>query len=216
MVDTIITSLFETNTYLYQTTPNHIVVIDPGSNAKEIFNRIKDSFVTVDAILCTHGHFDHIAAVGELKNLIEDKQATPLVVAASSLDKNYFGKMALEYHKKIFSPFQLGESFFDVVPIPNIDIDLNETKQFLTFTVIKTPGHTKGSICLFDEQKNILFTGDTIFAVGEGRCDLEDGNSLKLKESILQLLQLPKECVIYPGHGMPSTINLIAKNYSLF
>lgn len=215
MVRTIVTSLFQTNTYIYKIASGRFVVIDPGSEAKKLFSILQKENGILEAIICTHGHLDHIGGVGELKRLAMENQNEVVQIAASTLDGSYYGEAALEFHKEIFRPFGLGESLFDVEPIPSINIDLNSIENYLGFKVIKTAGHTPGSISLYDEKNGILFSGDTLFAFGEGRTDLQGGDFHALQKSILTLLELPPNTVLYPGHGEPSTIQRVCKNYNL-
>lgn len=73
-------------------------------------------------------------------------------------------------------------------------------------SIIHTPGHTPGSICLFWEKEKVLFSGDTLFRMGYGRTDLPGGNMMQLIDSLNRLFELPDDVQIYPGHGDFSTI----------
>ncbi len=76
----------------------------------------------------------------------------------------------------------------------------------LSFEVMHTPGHTPGSICLYEAQAGALFTGDTLFRIGIGRTDHPGGNKMQLGESLKKLAALPDKTKVYPGHGLPTTI----------
>ena len=113
-----------------------------------------------------------------------------------------------------------GEAFFESMfqEIPAADTILQEHDSVFDsdLTVIHTPGHTRGSICLYSEKKNILFTGDTLFCEGIGRSDLPGGDAKTLTSSILKkLYTLPPETRIFPGHGPQSTLER-EMNYNPF
>jgi len=76
----------------------------------------------------------------------------------------------------------------------------------LDFDIIHTPGHSKGSACLYLESEGVLFSGDTLFRAGHGRYDLPGGNVQELVKSLNMLLSLPGDTVVYPGHGEKTTI----------
>jgi glyoxylase-like metal-dependent hydrolase (beta-lactamase superfamily II) len=76
----------------------------------------------------------------------------------------------------------------------------------LRFTVVHTPGHTPGSICLFEPVRKVLFSGDTLFASGYGRTDLPGGDEAQLELSLGRLAALPHDVQVYPGHGPATTI----------
>jgi hydroxyacylglutathione hydrolase len=94
-------------------------------------------------------------------------------------------------------------------PLPRADIELNSRKKVFNtkLTVLETPGHSKGSICLYSEQESIIFTGDTLFFDGIGRSDLPGGDEKMLLTSIKnKIITLPPETSVFPGHGPLTTI----------
>ena len=97
---------------------------------------------------------------------------------------------------------QFGQAFFG----KKRRICLEDGDTFRGFTVLHTPGHTPGGICLYDEAEGVLFCGDTLFQGGYGRTDFPGGSALQLKKSLGKLIELPERTVAYPGHGGSTTI----------
>ena len=94
----------------------------------------------------------------------------------------------------------------DLIETVSPDSLLEEGDLIGNFRVIHSPGHTPGSICLYNEEEGILFSGDTIFKNGYGRTDFPGGDQQTLFNSIRKLLQLPDETMVLPGHGPSTTI----------
>jgi glyoxylase-like metal-dependent hydrolase (beta-lactamase superfamily II) len=145
-------------------------------------------------IVDTHYHFDHTGANRYVKNRYD----IPIAIGrkdAPFLEDAY--KSALEFMIKSESS-------------PKADILLSEDDTIVVgntvFEIIETPGHTEGSICLYDKQNAVLFSGDTLFYESVGRWDLPGGNKLELFSSLDRLLSLPEDTVVYPGHGSQTTI----------
>lgn len=177
-------------------TTKKAVVIDPGDDAEFIMHRIHDEQAYPIYLLATHGHFDHIMAATELKLVY----TIPFLIHKNDLS-------ILARHKKTAEYF-LG---IDVPPPPPPDGFLTHGMQLhvgkSSLTVIETPGHTQGSICLYDGNDTI-FTGDTLFAYGNvGRTDLEGGDREQLYNSIKhRIMKLPPQTIVLPGHGEDTSI----------
>lgn len=157
----------------------------PGNVLKETLDALH---CRLHAILLTHGHFDHMLTLEELKK----EFAVPVYLHADEAD-------APADATKNASAFFFGRGF----TFPSADLLLKggEALSFgnLSLSVMHTPGHTRGSVLyLFD---GIAFTGDTIFARGYGRTDLFGGNAAQLRASLQAISTLPSNTVIYPGHG---------------
>ncbi|HEU64247.1 MAG: putative metallo-hydrolase [Candidatus Anoxychlamydiales bacterium] len=168
-------------------------VIDPSFGAFEkIKNFLEDKSYTLDKILLTHSHLDHIADVKHLK----DTFSSPV----------YIHKLEA---KTLQKPEPL--SFFsikaegvkpDVVFEDNDKIEVGD----IEIKVIHTPGHTPGGTCFYIEKEKTLFSGDTLFKGSFGRVDFSYSNPKDMIKSLKKLSKLPKETKVYPGHGSQTTI----------
>lgn len=169
------------------------MVIDPGGNHEDIIKAIDDSGMAIEIIVLTHGHSDHIAALYE----IQQHTGAPVAIHIEDADflegrSSYSSQFGISY-KTPHPPDRLLREG-DIIEIGGV-----------TFTVIHTPGHTPGSICL--KTGDIVFTGDTIFRRGIGTTLMPGSSRSQLLESIkIRLMCLPDETIIYPGHGRETTI----------
>lgn len=181
------------------------IIIDPGGDAEHILAEVRRLGLKIEYIVNTHGHFDHILANRKVvkatgaKLAIHPKDAPMLMAKLSSLAK-FFG---LE----------------GIIPSTPPDLLLEEGDELtvgkLKFRVLHTPGHSPGSICLYNEEEGVIFDGDVLFQMGIGRTDLPWGNYRTLMETIRnKLLTLPDETIVYSGHGPPTTIGMEKENNS--
>lgn len=197
LLETIEIPGFYTNCYLVGCeATGEAAVIDPGGEAGRILRAIKQKRLKVRYIINTHGHIDHIAANGPVK---ESTGASILIHAA---DAPYL----VDGRKNLC--FYLPEA---PGTLPPADRTLHEgdliTVGSIGLLVIHTPGHTPGGICL--KADGIIFTGDTLFAGSIGRTDLPGGSYEQLLRSIQEkLLVYPDQTVIYPGHGPRSSLGI--------
>jgi len=201
----------DTNCYLYSDGKKECLIVDPGGDEERICGNINLLKMVPVGIVLTHGHFDHTASVGKLKELYK-KQGIDLAVAIHKLDKEYLGKKAgktnMETLKNLGLPEQeeLGRLLFKL-PEPDVILKKGDSVFNTGLVVIETPGHTRGSICLYSEKDGLLFSGDTLFFQSIGRFDLPGGDERQLLESIRsRLLVLPPETRVFPGHGVSTTI----------
>ena len=141
----------------------------------------------IDTIVLTHCHFDHTAYVKEIAHMCKAKVAIHTIDAGGLVDD----ARSLSLHFGARSP--------GVVP----DVVLGEGDTIGGLTVLHTPGHTPGSICLFSEREGVLISGDTVFSDGcFGRYDFPGGSRMELRRS-LDRLSLLEVAGLYPGHGEP-------------
>ncbi len=168
-------------------------IIDPGGDAKAILAEVERLGLKIKYVINTHGHFDHTLANKEVV------KATEASLAIHSADAPMLTKGG-------------GALFFGIVGkgSPPVDTILDEgqvlTLGKIEFTILHTPGHSSGSICLYSEEEGVLFDGDVLFNMGMGRYDLPGGDYRVLMASIQRLLALPDETTVYPGHGPATTI----------
>lgn len=186
--------LLSANSYIvYDQAKGQAGVIDPGGNGEDILNEITSRNLELKYILLTHGHFDHIDAVGWLK----DKTGTQVAIhkddAPCLVDSSK--NLSLSLGRESIQP--QADLLLDDGDSINIgDIELK---------VIHTPGHSLGSISLL--AGNVVFTGDTLFKGSIGRTDLFGGSMSQILNSIKnRLLVLDDNTLVYPGHGPKTTI----------
>ena len=173
--------LYQTNTYLLAN-DTEAVVIDPGYEADAILDALAGK--TLKAILLTHGHFDHVGAV---KELVAETGCQVWIHAAEST----MPPMVTAGPLYFTHTYDEGDS---VCPIAGLEL-----------TVLHTPGHTPGSVCLL--MGNEMFSGDTLFACSFGRTDLPGGDPRKMMESLRRLASLQGNFFIHPGHGGSTTLD---------
>ncbi|MGC9020183.1 MAG: MBL fold metallo-hydrolase [Candidatus Methanodesulfokora sp.] len=189
MLRKLVVGPLKTNCYILASS-DEAVVIDPGWEGERILSKIGN--VKLKAIILTHGHFDHVTAASMLK---EAKNARILMNK-----RDIYLLKSLRYQLSRFGI----EKDVEIEPDEFIE-DGDELKLGDSLiTVIHTPGHTPGSICLLWEGK--LFSGDTLFKGAFGRVDLPGGNYNDLVASMRKLLDLPDEVLVFPGHGDETTI----------
>ncbi len=208
MIKKITVGSFFENCYLYSLKNGETAIIDPGSDVKLIENAIKSEHLNPIIIICTHGHFDHISAIKDLKKIYPE-----IKIAAHKDALSNFGEEGIKNNSNLINLFGYGldeyykKALTDGVPLPDIILKENDKIFENKLKVIHTPGHSKGSICLYNKEEKILFSGDTIFYDNIGRTDLRGGSYQEIKESITnKLWNLDEETRYYPGHGEPNTI----------
>lgn len=192
----LVVSSCATNCYIgYNDETMEGFIMDPGASAGRISAKVAELGVKPTYILLTHGHFDHIGAVGALRKEYE----IPVI--------------AYEGEKELLHDPEANLSLaFEGEPV-TISADRyvkdDEEIELCSFKarVIHTPGHTKGSICLYFESEGILFSGDTLFNESLGRTDFPGGSTRDIIISIIKrLFVLPDETVVYAGHESPTSI----------
>jgi len=169
------------------------IIIDPGDDADYIIRKIQDLKLKPQLIIATHGHFDHVLAVPELKLAFQ----VPFLMHRADL---FLLKRSAET-----SQFFTGVRG-DPPLMPDKFIKEGDIIKFgqEKLKVMETPGHTPGSVCLY--ATGVLFSGDTLFADGVGRTDFSYASSTQLQKSLQKLSHLPPATRVLPGHGPETTI----------
>jgi len=180
---------------------NECLLIDPADEASFLLEEIARRNLNLVGMLATHGHFDHIMAVGEIQ-LTYPK--IPLYI--SSKDKFLLDR--LQATAEYFLGRQLIITAPKLVRSVNRRDVINHVSTY-EIEIIYVPGHTPGSVCFYFPKDRILFTGDLIFKDGIGRYDFSYSNKKQLFNSIKQIIKsIPDDVVIYPGHGENTSIKL--------
>jgi hydroxyacylglutathione hydrolase len=173
------------------------VLIDPGDEEERLLAVVRDSNLSVQQILCTHGHIDHAGAVGPLQRLL----GAPFALHA--LERPSLANIAQQALMYGLSPRE--------VPVVDHELTAGEQLQVgdLRAEVRFTPGHTAGGCCFYFPEQQVVFAGDTLFAGSIGRSDLPGGSARTLLDSIRrELFTLPDEVVVYCGHGPSTTMGI--------
>ena len=184
-----------TNCYVvYDEATRDAAVIDPGGSADGIIAVLKKEKLTVKFIINTHGHADHVMANMRVK----EATGAPILIHAADADMLTSGQRNL-------SAFIGGSVSCGPADRLLNDGDVLTVSEALTLTVIHTPGHTPGGICLLAGE--VLFSGDTLFAESIGRTDFPGGSYRQLITAIKERLMVLDDAVkVLPGHGPESTI----------
>lgn len=190
-IHTLTLGAYQTNTYIvHDSASRNCVIIDPGYQPGTILNKVAELGLNVEAILLTHGHFDHVGAVAQIV------EATGCALWLHEGDDS-----------QRISP--LTSFFYPIANCGFTEVYFCEDSEAiraggLTFTVYATPGHTWGSVCY--RCGDALFSGDTLFAGGCGRTDLPGGDYATILESLHRLAEIPEDLQVYPGHGESTTL----------
>ena len=196
LVKTFIFNELQENTYVVYNETKECVIIDAGNHHnfedEALIRFIDENGLKPKMLLNTHSHIDHVMG----NAVIADRYGIPL--AAGALERKYYEKvwiyaaafgMDFDQEKCVMPSIDLADG--DIVKIGD-DV----------LKVLYTPGHAPGHVCFYDEKDGIVFTGDTLFYRGIGRCDLLGGSYAQITESLKNVLyKLPDDTVVYSGHG---------------
>ena len=190
-LESLTVGLIGTNCYLLwdESAGNAAAIVDPGGSADLILNKIKQEKLDVKMILLTHGHFDHVMGVPDL---LEAYPYLPVYITETDYpearDGGQFG-----YRMGEVSSVQFYDEG-DTVELGGLKID-----------VLRTPGHTPGSVTL--RVEDVLLTGDTLFCGSCGRTDFPGGSYADMQRSLKRLADLPGDYRVYPGHEGSTTLD---------
>jgi hydroxyacylglutathione hydrolase len=171
------------------------IVIDPGDNIEDVLTILDKHSLNVKSIVITHAHIDHIGGAAKLK------AATGAPVFMNTADQELYDHLDVQASWLGMEPpartaIDAGASEGDVLTLGPVE-----------FHVLCTPGHTQGSISLWIPAESKVIAGDTLFRDSIGRTDLPGGNPRQILRSIEgQLLRLPEDTMVVPGHGPNTTI----------
>ena len=189
------------NCYVVSDETKECVIIDCGALYDEensaIADYIKGNGLKPVHLLVTHGHLDHNFGNAMI---LEKYGLKPELSACDERLVNNLSKQAEQFYQMTLN--------IPTPPIGRLFEHEGETVTFGShqFTVIETPGHSRGSVCYYCEQEQAIFTGDTLFQNSIGRTDLGDGSMMQIIQSLRILAQLPDQTRVFPGHGAATTI----------
>ena len=184
-----------TNTYyVYDDETKRGLIVDPADSPDTIIAKADSLSMIPEAILITHGHFDHVLAMNKVREHYGIK------VYAGLTEKQVLHDMAMN----LTSSFGMGQIF-------DADIYLKDGEEFETagyhIKAIEVPGHTIGGMCYYFDKQGVLFSGDTLFCESVGRSDFPGGSASALCRGIKdKLFILPEHTKVYPGHMDETTI----------
>lgn len=186
----------QTNAYIIENGNKECIIIDPGSEGKRLVKNLEKNGLKPLAVLLTHAHFDHIGAVDS----ITEKWNCSVYIHEKEQDW-------------LQDPSLNGSKYFISEEITAKDADQLITEEgsldigTFHFKVIETPGHSPGSVSYYLQEKQVVFSGDALFARSIGRTDLPGGSHRQLIQSIHEkLLVLPEATVVASGHGPLTSI----------
>ena len=199
----VIVPLMGTNCY-FLSCEGKAILVDASGDGKLILDYLKNRNLELEAVLITHGHFDHIEAL----DMIHDDLPKAKIYMC---DKEKIVVDNLDYS---LMDHQLKDTTKDAIIYLKDGSHINELG--LDIEMINTPGHTIGSVCYYIKELNILFSGDTLFRETYGRADLPTGNMKEIALSVgIRLMEFSDDVEVYPGHGLRTLIGHERKNNEL-
>ncbi len=192
-VNKYVTGTLQTNCYLVtDEETNRGLIIDPGETSPELEKDLQN-LNSVDYILLTHGHFDHILKTAKYKKLTSAKIVMCIDEQEFAYDSNL--NLSFKYYKEGIENFTP-----DILVQDGASLEFGSTQ----IKIISTPGHTKGGVCYI--INNNIFSGDTLFKRSIGRTKFPTGDPASMKASLEKLYGLEKDYNVYPGHSDSTTL----------
>ena len=190
-IKTFVLGVMQTNCYIVSNDENHCMIIDPGAQGKKVAKYLEENELVLDAILLTHGHFDHIGAV----DYLYDKYHCPIYIHHEDIEMLTNSRLNLSYLEK---PFSLSAP---VTPA-------SEHMEISGFKIcwFHLPGHCPGASMIYLEDENVIFSGDVLFNGYIGRFDFPNSSKYDTLTSIEKIKTFNFDATLYPGHGPSSTL----------
>lgn len=194
-IDSLVLGMVATNCYFAKNKETGaLLIVDPADEAGRIIAKVDAMGAKPEAVLLTHGHFDHIGAAQELR----EHYGIPVC----ALDKE------VEITENVGKNLSRMSGYGFTLTPDHLFRDGEEVELAgVRIRVLHTPGHTCGSTCYYIEEENVLFSGDTLFCCSVGRTDFPTGSMSQIHNSIHEkLFVLPEETLVYPGHDQATDI----------
>lgn len=173
-------------------------IIDAPDSVGPVLEYIEKEGLSLRCVLLTHGHYDHILGLGEIRRAYPE---IPIYISKEDISFLEDGGKANRDILSYFPGMTKEMNLLKTLP-ENYEFYENEAWKF---KVIRTPGHTMGSVCLYSKDEGVLFSGDTLFEGSIGRHDL-GGSFSDLRKSLSELKKLEGKTLVLPGHGGFTTI----------
>ena len=181
----------QTNCYIVSNDENHCMIIDPGAQGKKVAKYLEENELVLDAILLTHGHFDHIGAV----DYLYDKYHCPIYIHHEDIEMLTNSRLNLSYLEK---PFSLS------APVTPASVHMEISGFKICW--FHLPGHCPGASMIYLEDENVIFSGDVLFNGSIGRFDFPNSSKYDTLTSIEKIKTFNFDATLYPGHGPSSTL----------
>ena len=181
------------NCYIAETSPGRCVAVDIGGSSRMVLEYLRMKKLKLTKILLTHGHFDHIGGVEEVR------KATGAEVYIHESDAPMLQSPGLSLHSMI--------SIMEFNPVTDYTVirgDCYINDGDCTFRVLHTPGHSHGSVCYI--CNDVMFSGDTLFCCSIGRTDFPGSDTEYMRRSLADIYRLPGDYKVYPGHNESTTL----------
>lgn len=187
-----------TNAYFYiDNETKHGFLIDPGAQAGKLLEMIREKGFIIERILLTHGHFDHIGAVEEIR------KALNIPVCMQANGRAYAENPVWNLSAQTEAPITLS----DVTYLADYSTVSLAATSACDLTIIPVPGHTTDGAMYYTAKDGVAFVGDSIFEGGYGRTDMYGGDEATLLQNIRdKILTLPDETILLSGHSGPTTV----------
>lgn len=182
---------------------NHGFLIDPGAQPELFLQSIAENGWSIERILLTHGHFDHMGAAAQLR----DRLGVPVMAHAES------DKYLLDPEMNLSAENGLDIILPDTLKFHGGDDVRLEANPDAALKIVHMPGHTDDSVGFYNERAGVVYVGDTIYQGGPGLTIFPTGNAARLRHSIEdKILTLPEETVLCSGHAAPITVSDLRRN----
>lgn len=211
LIDRVIVGAMFTNAYIVSTGKKECILIDPGAETETLIARLEAMNLLPQAIVFTHGHIDHTSAARGIVDYYAGR-GHHVPVGIHKGDAPFIGEHASARNHELFAPLgdaalRALETFDTRIPEPEFFYAEGEALLETDFIVMHTPGHSAGSVCLYSEQRQAVFSGDTLFFNTIGRSDFPEASREDIESAVTaRLFELPPETRVFPGHGPLTSI----------